>query len=129
VAGTRLPVWPILRLLRGDDRLGLGEAARSARSASLQPRTVEADRMACERWAVYKAGFQSARDPRYILGPQRPGWPSERAGSSSRKAASLQPGSFLGVGGTLLFEDDLRLRRRSLHDPRITSTSRGRGSD
>ena len=26
---------------------------------------------ACERWAVYKAGFQSARDPRYIVGPQR----------------------------------------------------------
>jgi hypothetical protein len=25
----------------------------------------------CERWAVYKAGFQSARDPRYIVGPQR----------------------------------------------------------
>ena len=25
----------------------------------------------CERWAVYKAGFQSARDPRYIVEPQR----------------------------------------------------------
>jgi hypothetical protein len=24
-----------------------------------------------ERWAVYKAGFQSARDPRYIVEPQR----------------------------------------------------------
>jgi formate dehydrogenase major subunit len=44
--GKRLPVWPVLRQLRGDDRLGLGEAAQSARSASLQPRTVEADRMA-----------------------------------------------------------------------------------
>ena len=42
----RLPVWPILRQLRGDDRLGLGEAAQSSRSAALQPRTVEADRMA-----------------------------------------------------------------------------------
>ena len=42
----RLPVWPILRQLRGDDRLGLGEAARSSRSAALQPRTVEADRVA-----------------------------------------------------------------------------------
>jgi formate dehydrogenase major subunit len=44
--GKRLPVWPILRQLRGDDRLGLGEAAQSARSASLQPRTLQADRMA-----------------------------------------------------------------------------------
>jgi Polysulphide reductase, NrfD len=26
---------------------------------------------ACERWAVYKAGFQSARDPKYVVGPQR----------------------------------------------------------
>ena len=26
---------------------------------------------ACERWAVYKAGFQSAADPRYVVGPQR----------------------------------------------------------
>jgi hypothetical protein len=26
---------------------------------------------ACERWAVYKAGFQSARDPRYVVEPQR----------------------------------------------------------
>jgi hypothetical protein len=25
----------------------------------------------CERWAVYKAGFQSARDPKYIVKPQR----------------------------------------------------------
>ena len=42
----RLPVWPVLRQLRGDDRLGLGHAAQSSRSAALQPRTVEADRMA-----------------------------------------------------------------------------------
>ncbi|MFL5819209.1 MAG: NrfD/PsrC family molybdoenzyme membrane anchor subunit [Solirubrobacteraceae bacterium] len=25
----------------------------------------------CERWAVFKAGFQSARDPRYTVDPQR----------------------------------------------------------
>jgi formate dehydrogenase major subunit len=42
----RLPVWPVLRQLRGDDRLGLGHAAQSTRSAGLEPRTVEADRMA-----------------------------------------------------------------------------------
>jgi formate dehydrogenase major subunit len=44
--GKRLPVWPVLRQLRGGDPLGLGEAARSARSSTLEPRTVEADRMA-----------------------------------------------------------------------------------
>lgn len=26
---------------------------------------------ACERWSVFKAGFQSARDPKYTVGPQR----------------------------------------------------------
>jgi hypothetical protein len=25
----------------------------------------------CERWAIFKAGFQSARDPKYTVGPQR----------------------------------------------------------
>ena len=45
-AGRRLPVWPVLRQLRGDDRLGLGHAAQSPRSAGLEPRTVESDRMA-----------------------------------------------------------------------------------
>ena len=24
-----------------------------------------------ERWAIFKAGFQSARDPKYTVGPQR----------------------------------------------------------
>jgi len=45
VVTRRLPVWPVLRQLRGQDRLGLGQAARSPRSASLQPRTATADRM------------------------------------------------------------------------------------
>jgi formate-dependent nitrite reductase membrane component NrfD len=33
----------------------------------------------CLRWAVYKAGFQSARDPRYVVEPQR-----RRVGRGSR---------------------------------------------
>ena len=45
VVARRLPVWPVLRQLRGEDRLGLGEAARSSRSASLEPRTAGADRV------------------------------------------------------------------------------------
>jgi formate dehydrogenase major subunit len=36
----------VLRQLAGADRLGLGHAAQSSRSAELEPRTVEADRMA-----------------------------------------------------------------------------------
>jgi formate dehydrogenase major subunit len=41
----RWRAWPLLRQLRGPDRLGLGEAAQSGRSAGLRPRTAEADRV------------------------------------------------------------------------------------
>ena len=39
-----LPQWPVVRQLRGEDRAGIAEAARSATSATLGPRTDEADR-------------------------------------------------------------------------------------
>jgi formate dehydrogenase major subunit len=38
-----LESWPVVRQLRGGDPLARGEAARSARSATLRPRTAEAD--------------------------------------------------------------------------------------
>jgi formate dehydrogenase major subunit len=38
-----LAAWPVLRQLRGEDPLGIGAAARSARSSGLRPRTVAAD--------------------------------------------------------------------------------------
>jgi hypothetical protein len=37
----------------------------------------------CERWAVYKAGFASVRDPKYVVGPQR-----ERV---ARRGAAARP--------------------------------------
>lgn len=37
----------------------------------------------CLRWAVFKAGFQSARDPKYVVEPQR-----RRAGSRGTKATT-----------------------------------------
>ena len=40
-----LPLWPVVRQLRGEDRLGLGAAARSPGSAARKPRTTEADRV------------------------------------------------------------------------------------
>jgi formate dehydrogenase major subunit len=40
-----IPAWSVLRQLRGDDRLALGQAAQSARQANLRPRTSEADRV------------------------------------------------------------------------------------
>ena len=38
--------WPVVRQLTGDDHLGLGAAARSARTESLGPRTERADTVA-----------------------------------------------------------------------------------
>jgi formate dehydrogenase major subunit len=40
-----IQAWPVLRQLRGADKMGLGGAARSPRSAGLGPRTAEADRV------------------------------------------------------------------------------------
>jgi formate-dependent nitrite reductase membrane component NrfD len=40
----------------------------------------------CLRWSVYKAGFQSARDPKYTVGPQR-----ERADREGTKVTT-KPG-------------------------------------
>src|ERR1700743_3178374 len=37
--------WPVLKQIRTGDVLGLGGAARSARTDSLQPRTKDADRV------------------------------------------------------------------------------------
>ena len=38
-----LELWPLVRQLRGHDRLGRGKAVQSARSETLTPRTVDAD--------------------------------------------------------------------------------------
>ncbi|MBM7798367.1 formate dehydrogenase major subunit [Microlunatus panaciterrae] len=42
---TFLGAWPVIRQLRGRDRLGRGAAAMSQKSADLQPRTTTADRV------------------------------------------------------------------------------------
>ena len=40
----------------------------------------------CERWSIFRAGFQSAADPKYTVGPQR-----ARTGAS-RAAGVANPG-------------------------------------
>ncbi|UJA21824.1 polysulfide reductase NrfD [Thermoleophilia bacterium SCSIO 60948] len=52
---------------------GLGVAAfgRRSKRATMTSAAMLAGGAFCERWAVYKAGFDSARDPRYTVGPQR----------------------------------------------------------
>lgn len=45
----------------------------------------------CERWAVYRAGFISARDPRYTVGPQRARADRQRSRNGSARAARCAP--------------------------------------
>jgi len=44
--------------------------SRSRRAAAVGGALVCAGEL-CVRWSVFKAGFQSARDPKYTVGPQR----------------------------------------------------------
>jgi len=43
---------------------------------------------ACERWSVFKAGFASARDPKYTIDPQRDRVTSGRARGGSRRSTA-----------------------------------------
>ena len=75
--GRALPPGPAGRLARlakactagGAGLVALGGRRRRAVTAAGAALVLAGS--VCERWAVYKAGFQSARDPRYIVEPQR----------------------------------------------------------
>jgi formate-dependent nitrite reductase membrane component NrfD len=63
-----------------------GAGARSRLAAAVGGGMVLAG-AACERWSVFKAGLQSARDPRYVVDPQR-----ERVAGGRGLGASRRPG-------------------------------------
>jgi formate dehydrogenase major subunit len=91
--GKRLPTWPVLRQLRGHDRLGLGEAARSPRSAELQPRTAEADRVVrsiCPFCAVGCGQRVFVKDERVIQIEGDPDSPISRGRLCPKGSASKQ---------------------------------------
>ncbi|MDP9474901.1 MAG: hypothetical protein M3R38_04295, partial [Actinomycetota bacterium] len=55
-------------------RRGRGDGLRrlkKSRAASVAGGALILAGAACERWSVFKAGFQSARDPKYTVMPQR----------------------------------------------------------
>ena len=49
----------------------LAVAGRRRRAAAVAGGVAVMAGELCERWAVFKAGFHSARDPKYTVGPQR----------------------------------------------------------
>ena len=91
MVARRLPVWPVLRQLRGEDRLGLGQAAQSSRSASLEPRTAGADRVVrsiCPYCAVGCGQRVYVKDERVIQIEGDPDSPISRGRLCPKGAAS-----------------------------------------
>jgi len=90
---TRSSRWPLLRQLTGDDRLGLGEAARSDHSASLRPRTETADRVVpsvCPYCAVGCGQRVFVKDERVIQIEGDPASPVSRGRLCPKGSASKQ---------------------------------------
>jgi len=82
--------------------LAAGPARRSRPAAVAAGALLSAGALAA-RWSVFKAGFASAADPRYVVGPQRAGIErGERRGGARRQARVSQPDPRRGSPATTL---------------------------
>jgi hypothetical protein len=79
------------KALAGTGAAILATRGRRSRAAAVAGGTLVCAGELCLRWAVYKAGFQSARDPKYTVEPQRAR--SERQSTRSRTAPGSADGS------------------------------------
>jgi formate dehydrogenase major subunit len=85
--------WPVLRQLRGTDRLGRGKAAQSERSVELRARTVRADRVVdsiCPYCAVGCGQRVYVKDEQVIQIEGDPGSPVSRGRLCPKGSASKQ---------------------------------------
>jgi formate dehydrogenase major subunit len=85
--------WPLVRQVTGRDRLGRGQAAQSERSATLKPRTVEADRVVesvCPYCAVGCAQRVFVKDGRVTQIEGNPASPISRGRLCPKGSASKQ---------------------------------------
>jgi formate dehydrogenase major subunit len=85
--------WPALRQLTGNDRLGWGQAAQSARSAELRPRTAEADKVVksvCPYCAVGCGQNVFVKDGKVVQIEGDPDSPVSRGRLCPKGSASLQ---------------------------------------
>ncbi|MFC7328914.1 formate dehydrogenase [Marinactinospora rubrisoli] len=88
-----LDAWPVYRQLTGDDPLGRGAAAQSARSRSLTARTGTADRVVtsvCPYCAVGCSQNVYVRDEKVVQIEGNPDSPVSRGRLCPKGAASLQ---------------------------------------
>ncbi|HLH13253.1 MAG TPA: molybdopterin-dependent oxidoreductase, partial [Solirubrobacteraceae bacterium] len=85
--------WPVLRQLRGRDRMGRGEAAMSPTTRALRPRTVESDRTVksvCPYCAVGCAQNLYVKDGRVVQIEGDPDAPHSRGRLCPKGSATLQ---------------------------------------
>jgi formate dehydrogenase major subunit len=85
--------WPVYRQLTGDDPLGRGQAAQSKRSATLTPRTAEADEVAhsvCPFCAVGCAQKVYVKDGKVTQIEGNPDSPISRGRLCPKGSASKQ---------------------------------------
>ncbi len=90
---TWIEGWPVLRQLSGDDPLGRGAAAQSARSVQLRPRTSTADRVVksvCPYCAVGCGQNVFVRDGKVVQIEGDPDSPVSRGRLCPKGSASLQ---------------------------------------
>jgi formate dehydrogenase major subunit len=88
-----LELWPLVRQLRGPDRLGRGAASMSRRSDLLTPRTVEADRVVssvCPYCAVGCAQKVFVKDEKVTQIEGDPASPISRGRLCPKGSASKQ---------------------------------------
>jgi len=71
--------------------------ARSSRAAAITAGTLLSAGSVSARWSVFQAGFQSAADPKYVVGPQRAAVErGARKGASRREARVEDPDRRIG---------------------------------
>jgi formate dehydrogenase major subunit len=90
---TNLSQWPVLKQLRGPDRLGLHDAAKSRPTEELEPRTVTADRVVksiCPYCAVGCGQNVYVKDEKVVQIEGDPDSPVSRGRLCPKGSASLQ---------------------------------------
>jgi formate dehydrogenase major subunit len=91
--GRTLLSWPVLRQVRGPDRLGRGAAVKSSSSAQLHPRIAEADtvvKSVCPYCAVGCGQNVFVKDERVVQIEGDPDSPVSRGRLCPKGSASLQ---------------------------------------
>jgi formate-dependent nitrite reductase membrane component NrfD len=71
----------------------LATRAKRSRAEAVTAGTLLLAGAVCERWSVFKAGFQSASDPKYTIGPQRARVAEGRSPGGAGRPVRSSPGA------------------------------------